>query len=89
MNRKEMTALTVQIPAALASKLKSMAASMNCAPEKLFELALVSWIAREEEDERLIREALEDVDAGRVVDHSVVQAWADSLDTDNPQSLPL
>ena len=31
-------------------------------------------------------EALEDVDAGRVIDHQVIQAWADSLGTD--KSLP-
>lgn len=32
----------------------------------------------------LCREAMADVDAGRVVDHQVVQAWADSLPTDEP-----
>jgi predicted transcriptional regulator len=31
---------------------------------------------------------LADVDAGRVVDHQAVQAWADSLGTDNPLSVP-
>jgi hypothetical protein len=30
------------------------------------------------------QEALADVDAGRVIDHQAVQAWADSLDTDKP-----
>lgn len=29
--------------------------------------------------EAMTREALADVDAGRVVDHQAVQAWADSL----------
>ena len=29
--------------------------------------------------ERLTREALADVDAGRVIDHQAVLAWADSL----------
>lgn len=36
--------------------------------------------------ERLTREALADVDAGRIMDHQAVQAWADSLSTDKPQS---
>ncbi|KSW27380.1 MULTISPECIES: hypothetical protein [unclassified Pseudomonas] len=36
---------------------------------------------------RLTREALADVDAGRVIDHQAVQDWADSLDSDT--SLPL
>nr|WP_217895238.1 hypothetical protein [Sphingomonas sp. CDS-1] len=31
-------------------------------------------------------EALEDVDAGRVIDHQGIQVWADSLGTD--KSLP-
>lgn len=87
MNRMEMTGLAVQIPAPLASKLDTLAHRMQCAPDKLVELALSSWLAREEEDEKLIREALDDIDAGRVVEHSVVQAWADSLDTEKPQAM--
>lgn len=35
--------------------------------------ALAAWIAQEEEKDRLTREALEDVDAGYVVEHRVVQ----------------
>ena len=48
--------------------------------------ALWAWIAQEEERDRLIREALADVDGGRVLDHEAVQTWADSLGTD--ESLP-
>lgn len=33
-------------------------------------------------------EALGDVDAGRVIDHQAVQAWADSLDTNKPLPPP-
>ncbi|WP_434575140.1 CopG family ribbon-helix-helix protein [Pseudomonas sp. Z3-6] len=33
---------------------------------------------------RLTREALTDVDAGRVIDHQIVQAWADSLNVGSP-----
>ncbi|NNA69888.1 CopG family transcriptional regulator [Pseudomonas gessardii] len=46
--------------------------------------ALSVWIDQEEERSRLTREALDDVDAGRVIDHQAVQAWADSLSTDTP-----
>ena len=46
--------------------------------------ALSAWIEREEERNRLTREALDDVGAGRVIDHQAVQAWADRLSTDNP-----
>lgn len=38
--------------------------------------------------ERLTCEALADVDAGRVIDHQAVQAWADSLSTDTPLPAP-
>jgi hypothetical protein len=31
---------------------------------------------------------LADVDADRVIDHQVVQAWADSLSTDKPLPAP-
>lgn len=37
---------------------------------------------------RQTQEALADVDAGRVVDHHMVQAWADSLSMDTPLPLP-
>lgn len=39
---------------------------------------------QEEERSRLTREAMADVDAGSVIDHQAVQAWADSLGTDMP-----
>lgn len=34
---------------------------------------------RESELDRLTREAMDDVDAGRVVDHQAVRAWAESV----------
>jgi len=37
---------------------------------------------------RLTLEALEDVDAGRLIDHQAVQAWAASLDTDPLLEVP-
>lgn len=42
-----------------------------------------------DERSRLTREALDDVDCGRVIDHQAVQAWADSLGTDNPLPVPV
>jgi predicted transcriptional regulator len=50
--------------------------------------AMAADTAREAEAQEwcnaMTREALADVDAGRVVDHSTVQAWADSLDASGP-----
>ena len=34
------------------------------------------------------QEALADVDAGLIIDHLAVQAWADSLSTEKAQPLP-
>lgn len=47
--------------------------------------AMAADAARETEAQEwcaMTREALADVDAGRVVDHQAVQSWADSLSTD-------
>jgi predicted transcriptional regulator len=50
--------------------------------------ALSAWIDQEEERNHLTREALADVDAGLVIDHQAVQAWANSLSTDDPLPVP-
>jgi predicted transcriptional regulator len=42
----------------------------------------------EEERHLLTLEALADVDAGRVIDHAEVKAWAASLGTANPLPAP-
>jgi len=36
----------------------------------------------------LTHEALADIDAGRIIDHQAVQAWADSLGSDTPLAVP-
>jgi len=46
------------------------------------------WATREAESNRLTREALADVDDGRVIDHQAVQACADSLSADEPLPVP-
>lgn len=45
----------------------------------------MSW-SKDEKEEciRFTHEALEEVVAGRIIDHSVVQAWVDSLDEEKP-----
>ena len=50
--------------------------------------ALMVWGEQEEERSRLTREALADVDGGQVIDHQTLQAWAESLDTDEPLPVP-
>jgi hypothetical protein len=40
------------------------------------------------ENHRLTLEALDDVDAGRTIDHQLLIAWSDSLNTDSPLPPP-
>ena len=80
--------LTAHIPLPLAEKVDQMAARLERSRGWIVKQALSAWIAQEEERNRLTREALADVDTRRVIDHQAVQAWADSLDTDQPLPLP-
>jgi len=80
--------LTAHIPLSLAEKVDLMAARLDRSRGWIMKQALSAWIAQEEERDRLTREALADVDAGNVIDHQAVQAWADSLDTDQPLPVP-
>ena len=50
--------------------------------------ALAAWVDLEEDRHRMTLEALADVDAGRVIDHQAVQAWADSLNKDKALPSP-
>ncbi len=80
--------LTAHVPLPLAEKVDQMAARLERSRGWIMKQALSAWIAQEEERDRLTQEALADVDAGLVVDHLAVQAWADSLSTDQPLPLP-
>lgn len=80
--------LTAHVPLPMAEKVDQMAARLERSRGWIMKQALSAWIAQEEERDRLTLEALVDVDAGRVIDHQAVQAWADSLGTDQPLSVP-
>jgi predicted transcriptional regulator len=80
--------LTAHVPLALAEKVDQLAARLERSRGWIVKQALVAWIDQEEERSRLTREALADVDAGRVIDHQAVIAWADSLGTDHPLTIP-
>jgi predicted transcriptional regulator len=87
MAHTETKVLTAHVPLPLAEKVDQMAARMERSRGWIVKQALSAWIDQEEERSRLTREALADVDTGRVIDHQAVQAWADSLGTD--ESLPV
>ncbi|MNP75232.1 Ribbon-helix-helix protein, copG family [compost metagenome] len=80
--------LTAHVPVQLAEKVDQLANRLERSKGWIIKQALAAWIDLEEERSRLTREALADVDAGRVIDHQAVQAWADSLSTDNPLPAP-
>ena len=80
--------LTAHVPLTLAKKVDRMAARLERSRAWIVKQALTAWIDQEEERRRLTREALADVDAGRVIDHQAVQAWAESLDSDRPLPAP-
>jgi predicted transcriptional regulator len=80
--------LTAHVPLPLADKVDLLAARLERSSGWVVEQALTAWVDLEEERSRLTREAMADVKAGLVIDHQTVQAWADSLDTDNPLPVP-
>jgi predicted transcriptional regulator len=88
MAQTETKVLTAHVPLPLAEKVDQMAARLERSRGWIMKQALSAWIDQEDERSRLTREALADVDTGRVIDHQAVQAWADSLSTDTPLPLP-
>ena len=80
--------VTAHVPEQLAKKVDLMAGRLERSKNWIVKQALSTWIDQEEERSRLDLEALADVDAGRVIDHQAVQAWADRLSTETPLPLP-
>jgi predicted transcriptional regulator len=81
--------LTAHVPLGLAEKVEAMAARLDRSRGWVMKQALAAWVDQEEERHRMTLEALEDVDALRVIDHQAIQAWADSLGTDDPLPSPI
>lgn len=88
MSQSKTKVITAHIPIPLAEKVDQMATRLDRSRGWILKQALSAWIDQEEERSRLTIEALAEVDAGHVIDHQAVQAWAESLDTDEPLLLP-
>jgi predicted transcriptional regulator len=84
----ETKVLTAHVPLGLAEKVEAMAARLERSRGWVMKQALAAWVDQEEERHRLTLEALADVDAGRLIDHRAVQAWAASLGTNEPLPPP-
>jgi len=80
--------VTAHVPIPLAEKVDQLAAQLERSRGWIVKQALSAWIEQEEDRTRLTREALADVDAGHVIDHQAVRAWADSLSSDEPLPVP-
>ena len=88
MSQTDTRVLTAHVPLPLAEKVDMMATRLERSRGWIMKQALAAWISQEEERNRLTQEALADVDAGEVIEHQTVQAWADSLGTNNPLPPP-
>jgi predicted transcriptional regulator len=88
MAQADTKVLTAHIPLPLAEKVDKIAARLERSRGWIVKQALSAWVEQEEERRRLTLEALDDVDAGRVMDHQAVQAWADSLVDEAPLPTP-
>jgi predicted transcriptional regulator len=84
----ETTILTATIPLPLAERVGLAATRLERSPEWIMEQALAEWIDREERRRQLTLEALADVDAGTLIEHAAVKAWAEGLGGDNPGPVP-
>ena len=80
--------MTAHIPAPLAAKVDILAERLERSRGWVVKQALAAWVEQEEERYRLTLEALADVVAGQVIDHADVKAWAESLGTAKPLSVP-
>lgn len=88
MKQNPSRVFTAHVPLPLADRIDQLAGRIERSRGWIIRQALSAWIEQEEERHQLTLEALADVDAGRVVDHKTMLAWAESLDTDNPMPLP-
>lgn len=88
MSKTDTRVVTAHVPVSMADKVGLIAERMERSKGWVVKQALADWIAREDEQDRLTQEALANVDAGQVISHQAVLAWADSLDSDRPLSVP-
>ncbi len=88
MTQVKTRVLTAHVPLPLAEKVDKVAARLERSRGWIMKQALSAWVEQEEERNRLTQEALADVDAGEVVEHQAVLAWAESLSTGKPLPIP-
>lgn len=80
--------VTAHIPKELVSKVDAMAALLDRPRGWVVKQALADWVDMAEERQRMLKEAFDDVEAGRLIPHAEVSLWLRSLGTDNPLPRP-
>ncbi|MFZ4541972.1 MAG: CopG family ribbon-helix-helix protein [Rickettsiales bacterium] len=73
--------VTAHVSLELAKQVDAIAARLERPKGWIVKEALASYVALDEKRHRLTLEALAAVDAGQVVPHAEIKAWADSLKT--------
>ncbi|MBX3618095.1 CopG family ribbon-helix-helix protein [Nitrosomonas sp.] len=72
--------VTAHIPSELAEQIDQLAERLDRPKGWIVKQALMSWVELEAKRHQLTLEGLADVDAGRLVDHTVIDTWAKNLD---------
>jgi predicted transcriptional regulator len=85
----ETKVITAHVPLPLAQRVDQLAARFDRSRGWIMKQALEAWVDQEEERSRLTRDAMDDVDNGRFVDHEAVVAWSASLNTKTPLPVPV
>lgn len=73
--------VTAHIPDQLAQQIDQLAERLDRPRGWIVKQALTEWVALEARRHQLTLEGLADVDAGRILDHGSIAAWAKSLDS--------
>ena len=71
--------LTAHIPIDLAEQVDQIAERIDRPRGWIVKQALSAWVSLEEKRHQLTLEGLADVEAGRVIDHAEVEAWAKNI----------
>ncbi|MSO97710.1 MAG: ribbon-helix-helix protein, CopG family [Rhodospirillaceae bacterium] len=80
--------VTAHLPLALAKKVDKLAKQLDRPRGWLVKQALTDLVELEERRYQMTLEGLADIDAGRLIDHEDIAAWAKSLGTDKPLPPP-
>jgi len=76
--------ITSHVPVPLAEQVDALAVRMQRSRAWILRQALTEFVAWQERHNRLTLEGLASIDAGEGVPHENVEAWIDSLGTDQP-----